>query len=74
MDQRRWEDLKSRLKIAQPLHLPPRPGTHIHIHALTVQPELSHHTVIMVTPVVEGSIDVKQSGSRVDWWSKPFQI
>lgn len=27
MDQRRWEDLKSRLKIAQPLHLPPRPGT-----------------------------------------------
>lgn len=27
VDQRRWEDLKSRLKIAQPLHLPPRPGT-----------------------------------------------
>ncbi|PIO40131.1 hypothetical protein AB205_0212960 [Aquarana catesbeiana] len=26
VDQRRWEDLKSRLKIAQPLHLPPRPG------------------------------------------------
>uniref|UniRef100_A0A8C5EDD3 Sodium leak channel NALCN n=1 Tax=Gouania willdenowi TaxID=441366 RepID=A0A8C5EDD3_GOUWI len=25
VDQRRWEDLKSRLKIAQPLHLPPRP-------------------------------------------------
>ena len=24
VDQRRWEDLKSRLKIAQPLHLPPR--------------------------------------------------
>lgn len=28
VDQRRWEDLKSRLKIAQPLHLPPRPGAH----------------------------------------------
>nr|CAB3264197.1 sodium leak channel non-selective protein [Phallusia mammillata] len=26
VDQRRWEDLKSRLKIAQPLHLPPRPS------------------------------------------------
>uniref|UniRef100_A0A8D0CPA6 Sodium leak channel NALCN n=1 Tax=Sander lucioperca TaxID=283035 RepID=A0A8D0CPA6_SANLU len=25
VDQRRWEDLKSRLKIAQPLHLPPSP-------------------------------------------------
>ena len=24
VDQRRWEDLKSRIKIAQPLHLPPR--------------------------------------------------
>lgn len=30
VDQRRWEDLKSRLKIAQPLHLPPRPGTNTH--------------------------------------------
>lgn len=25
VDQRRWCDLKKRLKIAQPLHLPPRP-------------------------------------------------
>lgn len=28
VDQRRWCDLKKRLKIAQPLHLPPRPDTH----------------------------------------------
>ncbi|KAG1701408.1 Sodium leak channel non-selective protein [Nymphon striatum] len=27
VDQRRWCDLKKRLKIAQPLHLPPRPET-----------------------------------------------
>ena len=26
VDQRRWLDLKGRLKIAQPLHIPPRPG------------------------------------------------
>ncbi|XP_033103798.1 sodium leak channel non-selective protein-like isoform X2 [Anneissia japonica] len=25
VDQRRWQDLKGRLKLAQPLHLPPRP-------------------------------------------------
>lgn len=28
VDQRRWCDLKKRLKIAQPLHLPPRPDHH----------------------------------------------
>lgn len=28
VDQRRWCDLKKRLKIAQPLHLPPRPDSH----------------------------------------------
>ena len=28
VDQRRWCDLKKRLKIAQPLHLPPRPEGH----------------------------------------------
>lgn len=26
VDQRRWEDLKRRLSLVQPLHLPPRPG------------------------------------------------
>lgn len=35
VDQRRWEDLKSRLKIAQPLHLPPRPGKNTHIKTQT---------------------------------------
>ena len=28
VDQRRWSDLKKRLKIAQPLHIPPRPDHH----------------------------------------------
>lgn len=28
VDQRRWSDLKKRLKIAQPLHIPPRPDNH----------------------------------------------
>lgn len=32
VDQRRWCDLKKRLKIAQPLHLPPRPDGH-HVRA-----------------------------------------
>jgi hypothetical protein len=26
--QRRWLDLKGRIKLAQPLHIPPRPGIH----------------------------------------------
>ncbi|VDM62614.1 unnamed protein product [Angiostrongylus costaricensis] len=26
VDQRRWHDLKSRLKMAQPLHVPPKPS------------------------------------------------
>lgn len=60
VDQRRWEDLKSRLKIAQPLHLPPRPGTHT--HAFTSQPQHLRHIVCMVTPAEESSVDVRQSG------------
>ena len=27
VDQRRWLDLKGRIKLNQPLHIPPRPGT-----------------------------------------------
>lgn len=26
VDQRRWHDLKARLRMAQPLHVPPRPA------------------------------------------------
>jgi hypothetical protein len=26
VDQRRWNDLKARLRMAQPLHVPPKPG------------------------------------------------
>lgn len=40
VDQRRWEDLKSRLKIAQPLHLPPRPG--LSLSLLLSSPLMSH--------------------------------
>ena len=28
VDQRRWMDLKGRIKLAQPLHIPPRPGNY----------------------------------------------
>jgi hypothetical protein len=39
VDQRRWLDLKGRIKLAQPLHIPPRPG----IHNYTVKPVLRGH-------------------------------
>ena len=26
VDQKRWQDLMGRIKLAQPLHIPPRPG------------------------------------------------
>ncbi|VVC97367.1 unnamed protein product [Leptidea sinapis] len=42
VDQRRWCDLKKRLKIAQPLHLPPRPdGRKIRAFAYDVTQNLS---------------------------------
>jgi hypothetical protein len=34
VDQRRWSDLKKRLKIAQPLHIPPRPPDHHRLRAV----------------------------------------
>ena len=39
VDQRRWLDLKGRIKLAQPLHIPPRPG----MHNYTVKPVLRVH-------------------------------
>jgi hypothetical protein len=31
VDQRRWHDLKARLKMAQPLHIPPKPAESAYI-------------------------------------------
>ncbi|KAG9510801.1 Sodium leak channel non-selective protein [Fragariocoptes setiger] len=42
VDQRRWCDLKKRLKIAQPLHLPPRPD-HIKFRAIIY--DITQHRV-----------------------------
>lgn len=40
VDQRRWCDLKKRLKIAQPLHLPPRPD---HLRARAIIYDITQH-------------------------------
>lgn len=46
VDQRRWCDLKKRLKIAQPLHLPPRPDHH---RARAIIYDITQHIVFKRT-------------------------
>ncbi|TSU62977.1 Sodium leak channel non-selective protein [Bagarius yarrelli] len=51
VDQRRWEDLKSRLKIAQPLHLPPRPengGLRARMYDITQHPFFKRGIAVLV--------------------------
>ncbi|KAK3543373.1 hypothetical protein QTP70_018378 [Hemibagrus guttatus] len=51
VDQRRWEDLKSRLKIAQPLHLPPRPengGLRAKMYDITQHPFFKRGIAVLV--------------------------
>uniref|UniRef100_A0A8D1WC97 Sodium leak channel NALCN n=1 Tax=Sus scrofa TaxID=9823 RepID=A0A8D1WC97_PIG len=51
VDQRRWEDLKSRLKIAQPLHLPPRPdndGFRAKMYDITQHPFFKRTIALLV--------------------------
>nr|DBA33104.1 TPA: hypothetical protein GDO54_000834 [Pyxicephalus adspersus] len=51
VDQRRWEDLKSRLKIAQPLHLPPRPdndGFRARMYDITQHPFFKRTIAVLV--------------------------
>ncbi|XP_012689441.1 sodium leak channel non-selective protein isoform X2 [Clupea harengus] len=51
VDQRRWEDLKSRLKIAQPLHLPPRPengGFRAKMYDITQHPFFKRSIAVLV--------------------------
>uniref|UniRef100_A0A8V0XFK3 Sodium leak channel NALCN n=1 Tax=Gallus gallus TaxID=9031 RepID=A0A8V0XFK3_CHICK len=51
VDQRRWEDLKSRLKIAQPLHLPPRPdndGFRAKMYDVTQHPFFKRTIAVLV--------------------------
>ncbi|PAV69982.1 hypothetical protein WR25_10925 isoform D [Diploscapter pachys] len=46
VDQRRWHDLKARLKMAQPLHVPPKPSEHAkmrtYLYELTLGRNFNH--------------------------------
>ncbi|XP_072936536.1 sodium leak channel NALCN [Epargyreus clarus] len=66
VDQRRWCDLKKRLKIAQPLHLPPRPdGRKIRAFAYDVTQNLSFKRVIAIVVLVN-------SGLLAVTWSRHY--
>nr|XP_032529661.1 sodium leak channel non-selective protein isoform X2 [Danaus plexippus plexippus] len=57
VDQRRWCDLKKRLKIAQPLHLPPRPdGRKIRAFAYDVTQNLSFKRVIAIVVLINSGL------------------
>ncbi|CAG5021946.1 unnamed protein product [Parnassius apollo] len=57
VDQRRWCDLKKRLKIAQPLHLPPRPdGRKIRAFAYDVTQNLSFKRIIAIVVLINSGL------------------
>ncbi|CAH2268802.1 jg8980 [Pararge aegeria aegeria] len=57
VDQRRWCDLKKRLKIAQPLHLPPRPdGRKVRAFAYDVTQNLSFKRVIAIVVLINSGL------------------
>ncbi|XP_022255222.1 sodium leak channel non-selective protein-like [Limulus polyphemus] len=57
VDQRRWCDLKKRLKIAQPLHLPPRPdGHHFRAFIYDITQNLLFKRVIAVLVLTNSSL------------------
>ncbi|KPJ15141.1 Sodium leak channel non-selective protein [Papilio machaon] len=57
VDQRRWCDLKKRLKIAQPLHLPPRPdGRKVRAFAYDVTQNLSFKRVIAIVVLINSAL------------------
>ena len=43
VDQRRWHDLKARLKMAQPLHVPPKPSEHAKMRTYLYELTLGRH-------------------------------
>ncbi|KOB79544.1 Voltage-gated ion channel [Operophtera brumata] len=64
VDQRRWCDLKKRLKIAQPLHLPPRPNKRkVRAFAYDVTQNLTFKRVIAIVVLIN-------SGLLAVTWSK----
>ncbi|XP_026282051.1 sodium leak channel NALCN isoform X2 [Frankliniella occidentalis] len=57
VDQRRWCDLKKRLKIAQPLHLPPRPdGRKFRAFIYDITQALSFKRLIAITVIINSSL------------------
>ncbi|KAI8427819.1 hypothetical protein MSG28_002215 [Choristoneura fumiferana] len=67
VDQRRWCDLKKRLKIAQPLHLPPRPdGRKVRAFAYDVTQHITFKRVIAFVVLIN-------SGLLVVTWSRDSQ-
>ncbi|XP_028179224.1 sodium leak channel non-selective protein [Ostrinia furnacalis] len=57
VDQRRWCDLKKRLKIAQPLHLPPRPNKRkIRAFAYDVTQNLTFKRVIAIVVLINSAL------------------
>nr|XP_037877806.1 sodium leak channel non-selective protein isoform X4 [Bombyx mori] len=57
VDQRRWCDLKKRLKIAQPLHLPPRPNKRkIRAFAYDVTQNLAFKRVIAFVVLINSAL------------------
>ncbi|XP_061707106.1 sodium leak channel NALCN isoform X1 [Cydia pomonella] len=64
VDQRRWCDLKKRLKIAQPLHLPPRPdGRKVRAFAYDVTQHIIFKRFIAIVVLIN-------SGLLVVTWSR----
>lgn len=57
VDQRRWCDLKKRLKIAQPLHLPPRPdGKRIRAFVYDITQHIVFKRVIAVSVLINSAL------------------
>ncbi|KAI6241045.1 Sodium leak channel non-selective protein [Aphelenchoides fujianensis] len=70
VDQRRWHDLKARLRMAQPLHVPPKPAEsaklRIRLYELTMSRSFKQFFVILVlvnsaTLVIPWNVDEEQS-------------
>jgi len=57
VDQRRWCDLKKRLKIAQPLHLPPRPdGRRVRAFIYDITQNLCFKRFIAIMVIINSSL------------------
>ncbi|KAL5286139.1 hypothetical protein ACFFRR_007673 [Megaselia abdita] len=71
VDQRRWCDLKKRLKIAQPLHLPPRPdGKKIRAFTYDITQNIIFKRIIAVVVLLNSlllSITWKKDDSSTEW-------